>query len=77
MLKIAKEQLENKEGCQLYGYVLINRVPGNFHISTHAYNDIMVSLAHHGYTFDYSYYINHISFGKMQNFEIIKKIFKD
>lgn len=48
----------------MVGYVEINRVPGNFHISTHAYGDIMMGLAYDGYKFDYSYKINHISFGK-------------
>jgi len=61
----------------LYGYIEINRVPGNFHISTHAYNDIVMGLSFEGFKFDYTYLINHISFGKMQSFEYLKKEFKD
>jgi len=29
--------LENGEGCKLTGFVFINKVPGNFHISGHHY----------------------------------------
>lgn len=73
----AKEQLKAFEGCHIYGNILINRVPGNFHISTHAYNDILMSLMLEGYKMDFSYKIHHISFGKKNNFEIIRKKFKD
>jgi hypothetical protein len=52
-------------------------VPGNFHISTHAYNDILMALMHEGHHLDFSYKINHISFGKKTNFEIIRSRFKD
>jgi len=27
----------DKEGCHLKGNILINKVPGNFHISSHSY----------------------------------------
>lgn len=52
-------------------------MPGNFHISTHAYGDVVMGLTFDGYIFDYSYKINHISFGKQENFEIISRNFKD
>jgi hypothetical protein len=77
MHRIAKEQLDAKEGCQLVGYVQINRVPGNFHISTHAYGDIIMGLQFDGYHMDYSYKINHISFGKQENFKVIRRKFPD
>ena len=31
------EALKNNEGCKLSGFVFINKVPGNFHISGHHY----------------------------------------
>jgi len=31
--------LKNQEGCKLSGFVFINKVPGNFHISGHHYPD--------------------------------------
>lgn len=75
--KETKEQLDAKEGCHMYGDILINRVPGNFHISTHAFNDILMSLMHEGYHFDFSYKIDHISFGKKYNFDLIRSRFRD
>jgi len=33
----AKNELKNEEGCKLSGFVFINKVPGNFHISGHHY----------------------------------------
>lgn len=33
----AKEQIKNNEGCKMSGFVYINKVPGNFHISGHHY----------------------------------------
>jgi hypothetical protein len=59
------------------GYFQINRVPGNFHISSHAYQDILMSLMVSGYTFDFSYKINHISFGKDEDFKLIQRKFSD
>ena len=44
MLEKVREELDQKMGCQLEGYVQINRVPGNFHVSTHAYGDIVIAL---------------------------------
>ena len=52
--------LETKEhpGCMVSGYVLVNRVPGNFHIEArslhHNLNAAMTNLSH---------VVNHLSFG--------------
>jgi hypothetical protein len=32
------------EGCLLEGTIIINKVPGNFHISTHAFGGIVGRL---------------------------------
>ena len=32
-------QLKNEEGCKMSGFVFINKVPGNFHISMHHYQE--------------------------------------
>lgn len=37
LMNRVKDEIEAKQGCQLKGYFQINRVPGNFHISSHAY----------------------------------------
>lgn len=77
VFEIVRMQIEAKEGCRLIGDIEINRVPGNFHISTHAFNDILMTLMHEGYIPDFSFKIGHISFGKKQDFELIKSKFRD
>lgn len=32
----ASQAMEDKEGCNIEGIVIVNKVPGNFHISGHA-----------------------------------------
>lgn len=29
------------EGCRIHGYIVVKRVPGNFHVSAHAYTDLV------------------------------------
>lgn len=64
MLDRIKRELDEKEGCQLSGFFQINRVPGSFHISSHAYQDIAMALTMQGYRLDYGYTMNHLSFGR-------------
>lgn len=33
----ALDEIKNEEGCKMSGFVYINKVPGNFHISGHHY----------------------------------------
>jgi len=42
------QSFKDKEGCQLDGYIIVNKVPGigyiklgNFHISSHAFGGIL------------------------------------
>ena len=49
LLNRVKSELDQEQGCQLKGYFQINRVPGNFHISSHAYTDVIMSLMMQGY----------------------------
>jgi len=53
------------------------RVPGNFHIGHHAFGDIVQFLQMKGLTFDNSFRINHLSFGKKADFEAIAANFPD
>ena len=55
--------MENKEGCRMEGTVKIHKVPGNFHISHHAYWNTMEQLYHSGKRIDFTHKINNISFG--------------
>jgi len=72
-----KKQIINGEGCQIKGDFLVNKVPGNFHISSHAYGPIIQMLIAEGYfSFDVSHRINHLSFGEDKKVELAKKTFK-
>ena len=55
--------MDKKEGCQVVGTVIINKVPGNFHLSTHAFGDVVQKLYMSGKRLDFSHKINHLSFG--------------
>lgn len=69
-------QIEAQEGCQIYGHFNINRAPGMFRISTHARDELTLSMIlEKGYKFDFSYFINHLSFGKDIDIRLIKKRF--
>ena len=40
----AREAFEQKRGCRLRGDFTVKEVPGNFHISSHAYQNIYARL---------------------------------
>lgn len=66
-----KKELDEGQGCQIKGAFNVYRVPGNFHIGSHSYSDIKARLKSEGYSFDFSYHINHLSFGNKQDFDYI------
>ena len=71
-----KTEISNKEGCQLVGNINVMRVPGNFHISSHAYGRSIAKLiSETDFKYDISHKINHISFGDESDIQIIKKNF--
>ena len=35
------QALNDQEGCIVEGTVIINKVPGNFHLSTHAFGEVI------------------------------------
>jgi len=69
--------LQNKEGCKLSGFVFINKVPGNFHISGHHYPDAVQKLYMSGHSLDFSHKINHLSFGDIGDIQYIEDHFGD
>lgn len=72
-----KSELEAKQGCNMKGFFKVYRVPGNFHISTHSFGDIVMMLKGQGYDFDFSYTIHHLSFGNKEDFDYIAGNFHD
>jgi hypothetical protein len=75
--KVIKE-MEDQEGCQLYGYFYVNKVPGNFHISAHAYGSVVQQLISLGYyDFSVSHTVNSLSFGEKLDIYKIKQSFTE
>lgn len=73
-----KKQVMDKEGCQLRGFFKVNKVPGNFHISSHAFGPTVSRLAGDGLLLvDVNHKINHLSFGNGEEIKEIKKHFKE
>lgn len=69
-------QIQNGEGCQLTGNFYVNKVPGNFHISCHAYGPTIQRIVQKGFhSFDFSHIINHLSFGEDQDLKHIRSKF--
>ena len=68
-----QRMLDIKEhpGCMVSGYVLVNRVPGNFHIEArsklHNLNAAMTNLSH---------VVNHLSFGTPLTKDVARKVAK-
>ncbi|TNV72189.1 hypothetical protein FGO68_gene5045 [Halteria grandinella] len=55
--------MDAEEGCLVEGTVIINKVPGNFHLSTHAFGQVVYMIYSNGRQLDFSHTINHLSFG--------------
>jgi hypothetical protein len=71
-----KKAVENEEGCHVTGSLEVLKVPGNFHISTHAYGQIIAKLISDGFQInDLSHTINHVSFGDESHIQFIKNNF--
>lgn len=67
---LKKELLKDDHpGCLLTGYLLVNRVPGNFHIEAkskhHNLNPVMANLSH---------VVNHLSFGPVLTNAMNRKV---
>lgn len=73
----AIKELKNEEGCKMSGFVYINKVPGNFHISGHHYPQAVQKLYMTGKSIDFSHKINHLSFGELKDIEHIEKNFNE
>ncbi|XAR57671.1 hypothetical protein NMG60_11025913 [Bertholletia excelsa] len=64
MIKRVKQALANKEGCQVYGVLDVQRVAGNFHISVHGLNIFVAQMIFEGATHvNVSHIIHDLSFG--------------
>ena len=59
------------------GTVIINKVPGNFHLSAHAFGDVVHRLYMSGKALDFSHTIHHVSFGDDNMMEQITNKYND
>lgn len=77
-IEAAKRQLERKEGCRLHGFIRVNKVPGNFHISSHAYHEHIHSVTGGNLgRLDLSHKIAHLSFGDNADLSSIRTSFSE
>eukprot|EP00744_Colponema_vietnamica_P003898 GILI01005909.1.p1 GENE.GILI01005909.1~~GILI01005909.1.p1 ORF type:complete len:336 (+),score=86.99 GILI01005909.1:52-1059(+) len=58
-----REAIKRGEQCQLHGHLLVNKVPGNFHVSCHAKGAVLHRIFDNIEGVDMSHRINHLSFG--------------
>jgi len=58
-------QDQKGEGCEVSGYLIVNKVPGNFHISAHSHANL-VPVFFGREPMNVSHYINHLSFGILE-----------
>ncbi|KAL4479478.1 hypothetical protein ABPG72_011800 [Tetrahymena utriculariae] len=77
-LERVKKAFNDREGCKISGFMLVNKVPGNFHISSHAYGNYLQRIFQDSRinTLDLSHVINHLSFGEENDLNRIKKTFQ-
>jgi hypothetical protein len=55
--------MDDQEGCKVEGTIIINKVPGNFHLSTHAFGQVIQKLYMNGRQLDFTHTLHHLSFG--------------
>jgi hypothetical protein len=72
-----KKELTDEQGCRLDGAIQIYRVPGNVHVASHPYRDIVAKLEMDGKSLDFEYTVNHFSMGNKRDFDYIAQQFDD
>ncbi len=73
-LQAVREALGNKYGCRLIGSFTVKEVPGNFHVSCHAYFNHYMQMKMEGHikALDTSHTINQLYFGKEHHLKTIR-----
>jgi hypothetical protein len=72
-----RKMIHSGEGCRVAGYVKVNKVPGNVHLSTYSHSYLFGSLYQETKNMNISHKINHISFGVDEDISYIKTHMKD
>lgn len=68
------KDLDDKKGCNLKGNIIVNKIDGNFHISSHAYGEAVMNLYAQRRMLDFTHQINFLSFGEQENISKIGQI---
>eukprot|EP01066_Platyproteum_vivax_P012882 Platyproteum_vivax@DN5855_c0_g1_i1.p1 len=76
-LQKIKHMVDKHEGCQITGRALVNKVPGNMHISTHAHAHLLGDLYESWRFIDIGHVIQHFSFGRDDDVNYVKNNFPD
>jgi hypothetical protein len=71
-LKATLAAMTAGQGCEIEGTVKIRKVPGNFHISHHAYRDVISRLYSSGKRINFSHKINKLNFGNEDTGNVIQ-----
>mmetsp|Transcript_8223 Transcript_8223/g.23545 ORF Transcript_8223/g.23545 Transcript_8223/m.23545 type:complete len:347 (-) Transcript_8223:152-1192(-) len=72
-----RKMIHSGEGCRVVGFVKVNKVPGNVHLSTYSHSYLFGSLYQETRNMNISHTINHISFGVDDDIGYIKQNMKD
>merc|ERR1712217_466901 len=68
-----RKMINSGEGCRVAGYVKVNKVPGNVHLSTYSHAYLFGSLYQETKSINITHKINHISFGLDSDIEHVKR----
>lgn len=71
-----KKMIHSGEGCRVAGFVRVNKVPGNVHLSTYSHSYLFGSLYQETRNMNISHTVNHFSFGVETDISYIKRHFK-
>mmetsp|Transcript_28622 Transcript_28622/g.46050 ORF Transcript_28622/g.46050 Transcript_28622/m.46050 type:complete len:347 (+) Transcript_28622:126-1166(+) len=71
-----RKMINSGEGCRVAGYVKVNKVPGNVHLSTYSHSYLFGSLYQETRKINVSHIINHISFGTDRDIDYVQTNYK-
>jgi hypothetical protein len=71
-----KRMIHSGEGCRVAGFVKVNKVPGNVHLSTYSHSYLFGSLYQETKNMNITHHINHISFGTDTDISYVTENFK-
>jgi len=75
-INLADAAFDAREGCKLSGSILVNKVSGNFHVSSHSFPNSAQTMLVRGKRIDFSHKVNHLSFGSEENYKQVKRAVK-